>query len=155
MDWGRFKILDVSLEEHRKLFEELENRIGENAPKFIDEVKKLNPKEVKTILFSTEDGKIDNMCYIHGYSDLKDCDIYFDKYDIKDLDLLDVSSMYAFSELNMINIRVHIPNNKKMINKLEKNGYDFIGDIDGEQTIVLLKDLSEALEYKKRNSKRK
>ena len=154
MDWGRFKVLDVSLEEHRKLFEELENRIGDNAPKFIDEIKRLNPKEVKTILFSTEDGKIDNMCYIHGYSDLKDCDIYFDN-DIKDLDLLDVSSVYASGELDMVNIRIHIPNDKKMISKLEKNGYDFIGDIDGEQTIILLKDLSEELEYKKNNSKRK
>ena len=153
MDWGRFNILDVSLEEHKKLFNELEERIGDDSPRFIDEVKKLNPKEVKTILFSTEDGKIDNMCYIHGYSDLKDCDIYFDKYDIKDLDLLDISSEYASSELDMLNIRIHIPNNKKMINKLEKSGYDYIGDIEGEKTIVLLKDLSQQLEYKK--SKRK
>ena len=63
--------------------------------------------------------------------------------------------MYASGELDMVNIRIHIPNDKKMISKLEKNGYDFIGDIDGEQTIILLKDLSEELEYKKNNSKRK
>ena len=155
MDWGRFNILDVSLEKHKKLFEDLEKSIGDNAPKFIDEIKRLNPKEIKTILFSTENGKIDNMCYIHGYSDLRNCDIYFDKYDIKDLDLLDTSSDYASMELDMINIRIHIPNDKKMINKLEKNGFDYIGDVDGEQNIVLLKDLSNQLEYKKSNRKRK
>lgn len=153
MDWGRFNILDVSSEKHKKLFKKLEERIGENSPKFIDEISKLNNKEVKSILFSTKDGIIDNMCYIHGYNDLKDCDIYFDKYDINDLDLLDISSEYASSELEMLNIRIHIPNDKKMINKLEKNGYDYIGDIEGENTIVLLKDLSQQLEYKK--SKRK
>ena len=155
MDWGRFKVLDVSLEEHRKLFKNLEKRIGDNAPRFIDEVKRLNPKEIKTILFSTLDGKIDNMCYIHGYSDLKDCDIYYDKYDDKCLDLFDISSMYALMELDMINIRIHIPNDKKMISKLEKDGYDYIGNVDGEQTVVLLKDLSLELEYKQRNSRRK
>ena len=155
MDWGRFTVLDVSLEEHKKLFEDLEKKIGDNSPRFIDEIKKLNPKEVKTILFSKKDNEIDNMCYIHGYSDLKDCDIYFDKYDLKDLDLLDISSLYASLELDMINIRVHIPNNKKIIDKLEKNGFSFIGDIEGESTIILLKDLSEQFEKYNVNNKRK
>lgn len=154
MNWGRFNILDVSNEEHIKLFKYLEDKIGDDSPRFIDELKKLNPLEVKTILFSKKDSSIDNMCYIHGYNDLKDCDIYFDKYDLNDLDLIDISYQYASIELNMINIRVHIPNDKKVISRLEKNGFDYIGDIDGEETVVLLKDLSNELELTKNNSKR-
>ena len=48
MNWGRFNILDVSNEEHIKLFKDLENKIGDDSPRFIDELKILNPLEVKT-----------------------------------------------------------------------------------------------------------
>ncbi len=38
MNWGRFNILDVSNEEHIKLFKDLENKIGDDSPRFIDEL---------------------------------------------------------------------------------------------------------------------
>ena len=71
----RINISDPNDINQQELFKRLEKRIGPNAPHFLEEIRKSNDNETKVILFTIKDDEIDKMCFIHGYKDLKECDI--------------------------------------------------------------------------------
>ncbi len=142
--------------EQQELFKKLEKKIGTNAPHFLEEIKKSNDNESKVILFTVEDDEIDKMCFIHGYKDLKECDIYYSNYDLsKDTKVIEESTAYAEHFLNMINIRVHIPEDDKIIDKLQDEGFELIGNIEGEKSIILLRDTEDTPKKEKSTSRRK
>ena len=96
------------------------------------------------------------MCFIHGYKDLKDCDIYYSNYDLsRDTRIIEESTAYAEHFLSMVNIRIHIPKNDQMVDKLQDEGYELIGDVEGETSIILLRDTLDSPEKEKTTSKRK
>ena len=152
----RINISDPNDINQQELFKRLEERIGPNAPHFLEEIKQSNDNEDKVILFTIKDNEIDRMCFIHGYKDLKDCDIYYSNYDLsKDTRIIEESTAYAEHFLSMVNIRIHIPENDHMVDKLKEEGYELIGDVEGETSIILLRDTLASPEKEKTTSKRK
>lgn len=152
----RINISDPNDINQQELFKRLEERIGPNAPHFLEEIKQSNDNEDKVILFTIKDNEIDRMCFIHGYKDLKDCDIYYSNYDLsKDTRIIEESTAYAEHFLSMVNIRIHIPENDQMVDKLQDEGYELIGDVEGETSIILLRDTLASPEKEKTTSKRK
>ena len=152
----RINISDPNDINQQELFKRLEKRIGPNAPHFLEEIKDSNDNEAKVILFTIKDDEIDRMCFIHGYKDLKDCDIYYSNYDLsKDTRIIEESTAYAEHFLSMVNIRIHIPENDQMVDKLQDEGYELIGDVEGETSIILLRDTLDSPEKEKTTSKRK
>ena len=152
----RINISDPNDINQQELFKRLEKRIGPNAPHFLEEIRKSNDNEDKVILFTIKDNEIDKMCFIHGYKDLKDCDIYYSNYDLsKDTRIIEESTAYAEHFLSMVNIRIHIPENDHMVDKLKDEGYELIGDVEGETSIILLRDTLASPEKEKTTSKRK
>ena len=152
----RIYISDPNDVEQQSLFKKLEKKIGTNAPHFLEEIQQSNENEVKVILFTTKDDEIDKMCFIHGYKDLKECDIYYSNYDLsKDTRIIEESSGYAEHFLNMINIRIHIPENDQIVDKLQEDGYELIGKIEGEDSIILLRDTLASPKKEKTPSRRK
>ena len=152
----RIYISDPNDVEQQRLFKKLEKKIGTNAPHFLEEIQDSNENETKVILFTTEDDEIDKMCFIHGYKDLKECDIYYSNYDLsKDTRIIEESSGYAEHFLNMIKIRIHIPENDQIVDKLQEDGYELIGNIEGENSIILLRDTLDSPKKEKTPSRRK
>ena len=152
----RINISDPNDINQQELFKRLEERIGPNAPHFLEEIQQSNDNEDKVILFTIKDNEIDRMCFIHGYKDLKDCDIYYSNYDLsKDTRIIEESTAYAEHFLSMVNIRIHIPENDQMVDKLQDEGYELIGDVEGETSIILLRDTLDSPEKEKTTSKRK
>ena len=152
----RIYISDPNDVEQQSLFKKLEKKIGTNAPHFLEEIQQSNDNEAKVILFTIEDDEIDKMCFIHGYKDLKECDIYYSNYDLsKDTRIIEESSGYAEHFLNMINIRIHIPENDQIVDKLQEDGYELIGNIEGEDSIILLRDTLDSPKKEKIPSRRK
>ncbi|MBR2711994.1 MAG: hypothetical protein IKE89_05915 [Bacilli bacterium] len=152
----RINISDPNDINQQELFKRLEKRIGPNAPHFLEEIRKSNDNETKVILFTIKDDEIDKMCFIHGYKDLKECDIYYSNYDLsKDTRIIEESSGYAEHFLNMINIRIHIPENDQIVDKLQEDGYELIGNIEGEDSIILLRDTLASPKKEKTPSRRK
>ena len=151
----RIYISDPNDLEQQELFKRLEKRIGTNAPHFLEEISASDDNENKVILFTTEDDEIDKMCFIHGYKDLKDCDIYYSNYDLsKDIRIIEESTAYAEHFLNMINIKIHVPENDTIVNKLQLAGYELIGNIEGEESIILLRDTLEPLTKEKTQNRK-
>ena len=152
----RINISDPNDINQQELFKRLEKKIGPNAPHFLEEIRKSNDNEDKVILFTIKDNEIDKMCFIHGYKDLKECDIYYSNYDLsKDTRIIEESTAYAEHFLSMVNIRIHIPENDHMVDKLKEEGYELIGDVEGETSIILLRDTLASPEKEKTTSKRK
>ena len=152
----RINISDPNDINQQELFKRLDIRIGPNAPHFLEEIRKSNDNETKVILFTIKDDEIDKMCFIHGYKDLKECDIYYSNYDLsKDTRIIEESSGYAEHFLNMINIRIHIPENDQIVDKLQEDGYELIGNIEGEDSIILLRDTLASPKKEKTPSRRK
>lgn len=146
----RIYISDPNDLEQQELFRRLEKKIGTNAPHFLEEINESNDNENKVILFTVDNDEIDKMCFIHGYRDLKDCDIYYSNYDLsKDTRIIEESTAYAEHFLNMISIKVHVPENDGIISNLQAAGYELIGNVEGEESIILLRDTLEPFEKEK------
>ena len=77
------KIINIANQDndyHKNLFNKLEEKIGPNAPNFLNDILDTNDNNIiKEIIFTTEDDEIDDYCVIKGYKDIKDCELYFDK----------------------------------------------------------------------------
>ncbi len=136
---------------HKMLFNKLEEKIGPNAPNFLNDLETNDPNITKEIIFITENDEIEDMCFIKGYNDLKDCDIYFDKNILLKENYLSNIEEYLKEILDMKTIKLHLKKSQHM-NKLTKFGYEDLGNIDDE--IVLLKDISENEIKKEKRSRR-
>lgn len=119
--------------EHVRLFKEYKEELS------LDYLNKKNQTEIKTILFNVKDDKLNNISYIYGHSDLKSCHLYFENYDFSNLSFLNQVTDYAKDVLEMENISYHIPNDNKIINKLESSGYILLGALNDSDHLIMEK----------------
>ncbi|MBQ6538825.1 MAG: hypothetical protein IJL76_00915 [Bacilli bacterium] len=143
------KIINIANKDnkyHKILFNKLEEKIGPNAPNFLNDLDSKDPNIIKEIIFITDNEEIEDMCFIKGYNDLKDCDILFDKNILLKETYLSNIEEYVKEILDMKTIKLHIKNPKD-INRLSKYGYEDLGEVEDE--IVLLKDVSEEIKEKR------
>ena len=148
------KIINIANKDnkyHRILFNKLEKEIGPNAPNFLNDLNTEDSNIIKEIIFITENDEIEDMCFVKGYNDLKDCDIYFDKNILLRENYLSSIEDYVKEILNMKTLKLHI-NNSKDINRLSKYGYENLGDLDDK--VVLLKEFDEKELKKEKRAKR-
>ena len=137
------KIINIANKDnkyHRILFNKLEKEIVPNAHNFLNDLNTEDSNIIKEIIFITENDEIEDMCFIKGYNDLKDCDIYFDKNILLKDSYLSNIEEYVKEILNMETIKLHIKNNKD-IPRLLNCGYEDLGEM--EDYIVLLKDTND------------
>lgn len=140
-------IADKNDKYHKILFNKLEEKIGPNAPNFLNDLDSDDPNVIKEIIFITDNDEIEDMCFIKGYNDLKDCDIYFDKNILLKENYLSNIEEYVKESLDMKTIKLHLKDSKD-VKRLSKYGYEDLGDVDEE--IVLLKDTEEEIVKEKR-----
>ena len=137
------KIINIANKDnkyHMMLFNKLEEKIGPSAPNFLNDLDSKDPNIIKEIIFIVDNDEIEDMCFINGYNDLKDCDIYFDKNILLKDSYLSNIEEYVKEILNMETIKLHIKNNKD-IPRLLNCGYEDLGEM--EDYIVLLKDTND------------
>lgn len=132
--------------EHIKLFKEYNKKLD------LEYLNNKQPTEVKEIVFNIKNNSLNNISYIYGHNDLKRCHMYFENYDFKNIDFLNQVVDYAEKTLEMKNICFHIPYENNIITKLEGIGFDFIGKLDNEDTIIMEKIDQE--EYTKETKRR-
>ena len=118
-------------EEHIKLFKEYNDKLDLNY------INKLKAQEIKKILFNTKEDKLNNISYIYGYNDLKRCHIYFENYDFKNLSFLNQVTEYAKEALEMDSISFHIPNDNRIISKLESVGFQLLGALNDSNNLIM------------------
>ncbi len=144
------KIINIANKDnkyHMMLFNKLEEKIGPSAPNFLNGLDSKDPNVIKEIIFIVDNDEIEDMCFIKGFNDLKDCDIYFDKNILLKENYLTNIEEYVKEILNMETIKLHLKNTKD-IPRLLNYGYEDLGEI--EDDIVLLKDTSDTLIREKR-----
>ena len=125
--------------EHIKLFKEYNKELD------LDYLNQKQPREVKEILFNTKDNKLNNISYIYGYNDIKNCHIYFENYDFKNTSFLNEVIEYTEKSLDMQSICFHIPRENNNLERLEKLGFEFLGVLDNEDTVIMEKYKDEEL----------
>ena len=151
---SKSKIINIANknnEYHEMLFNKLEEKIGPNAPNFLNDLDTNDPNIIKEIIFITENDEIEDLCFIKGYNDLKDCDIYFENNILLKPSYLNEIEDYVKEGLDMQTIKLHLKDNKDVA-RLLQYGYEDLGDIDEE--IVMLKDVNDTELKKEKRSKR-
>ena len=148
------KIINIANQDndyHKNLFNKLEEKIGPNAPNFLNDVLDTNDDNlIKEIIFTTEDDEIDDYCVIKGYKDIKDCELYFDKDTLLNDYYLTEIEDYLKRTYDIKTIKIHLKDDKQ-VNKLSNLGYEDMGDFLDEN--IVLKDLDE-LKTKRRRRRR-
>lgn len=145
------KIINIANQDndyHKNLFNKLEEKIGPNAPNFLNDILDTNDDNlIKEIIFTTEDDEIDDYCVIKGYKDIKDCELYFDKDTLLNDYYLTEIEDYLKRTYDMKTIKIHLKDDKQ-VNKLSNLGYEDMGDFLDEN--IVLKDLDEIKTKRKR-----
>ena len=147
------KIINIANQDndyHKNLFNKLEEKIGPNAPNFLNDILDTNDNNIiKEIIFTTEDDEIDDYCVIKGYKDIKDCELYFDKDTLLNDYYLTEIEDYLKRTYDMKTIKIHLKD-EKQVNKLSNLGYEDMGDFLDEN--IVLKDIDE-LKTKRRRTR--
>lgn len=136
---------------HVKLFNEFEesNKIKNNITSYLNEIRTLYSKEkyqkllneqneTYEIVFSLENDKIKDSCYIRKERDRKICELYFAPLNTtKNRQLLTDVSNYVLDRLGMEQIFVSIsPLDKNLQLNLEAKGFENIGTVNGDLTFI-------------------
>ncbi len=161
----RLLLVDPYDEDYKKMIEEFEKENGivtatgtyishvSNVPKEEYEQNKKLSNEIRESLFLEFNSKVTDLCYIEGEKDIKACTISFAplKKKLKKRDLIGIATDYAINHLKMEEIFVKIsPEDKNMIESLKQNGFENLGENEGE--IVFLKEREEELETQRKLS---
>ena len=145
------KIINIANQDndyHKNLFNKLEEKIGPNAPNFLNDILDTSDNNIiKEIIFTTEDDEIDDYCIIKGYKDIKDCELYFDKDTLLNDYYLSEIEDYLKRTYDMKTIKIHLKDDKQ-VNKLSNLGYEDMGDFLDEN--IVLKDIDEIKTKRKR-----
>ena len=75
------KIINIANKDnkyHMMLFNKLEEEIGPSAPNFLNDLDSKDPNIIKEIIFIVDNDEIEDMCFIKGFNDLKDCHYVID-----------------------------------------------------------------------------
>ncbi len=136
---------------HKMLFNKLEEKIGPNAPNFLNDLDSKDPNIIKEIIFIVDNDEIEDMCFVKGYNDLKDCDLFFDKNILLREHYLSNIEQYVKDSLDMQTIKLHIKDPKN-ITRLYNYGYEDLGEV--EEELVLLKDFSDTEIKKEKRTRR-
>lgn len=144
MSIERLFLLDPYNDKHISMIKEFEkendlsNDISKNLSKIRSSIpqntyleKKKNSNEISENLFMEKGLKITDCCYIQGEKDIKTCRINF--YPIKSKiikrKLALYASNYAINTLGMEEVFLNVePKDKSMINYLESNGFENLGE---------------------------
>lgn len=124
-----------------------------NVSKEESEKNKKQSNEIKESLFLEFNSKVIDLCYIEGEKDIKACTISFAplKKKLKKRNLIGIATDYAINHLKMEEIFVKVsPEDKTMIGILKQNGFENLGENEGE--IVFLKEREEELETQRKLS---
>lgn len=167
MNNEKLLLVDPYDEDYKKMIEEFEKENGivtltgtyishvlnVNVPKKEYEKNKKLSNEIKESLFLEFNSKVIDLCYIEGEKDIKACTISFAplKKKLKKRDLIGIATDYAINHLKMEEIFVKVsPEDKTMIGILKQNGFENLGENEGE--IVFLKEREEELETQRKLS---
>ena len=167
MNNEKLLLVDSYDEDYKKMIEEFEKENGivtltgtyishvlnVNVPKKEYEKNKKLSNEIKESLFLEFNSKVIDLCYIEGEKDIKACTISFAplKKKLKKRNLIGIATDYAINHLKMEEIFVKVsPEDKTMIGILKQNGFENLGENEGE--IVFLKEREEELETQRKLS---
>ena len=163
MNNEKLLLVDPYDEDYKKMIEEFEKENGivtgtsishvSNVSKEESEKNKKQSNEIKESLFLEFNSKVIDLCYIEGEKDIKACTISFAplKKKLKKRNLIGIATDYAINHLKMEEIFVKVsPEDKTMIGILKQNGFENLGENEGE--IVFLKEREEELETQRKLS---
>ena len=164
MSIERLFLLDPYNDKHISMIKDFEqendlsNKISENIGKIRSSISKENyeenkkkQNEISENLFLEKNMKISDCCYINGEKDIKTCRITF--YPLKNKilkrKLALYASNYALNSLGMEEVFLNIdPDDKSMINYLDSNGFENLGEENNKIIYLKEKDLEKEIQRK-------
>ena len=124
--------LDFTNKEHLKLLKEYEK---EHKKIILED--QSNENEFNIYLFTKKEGRICEMCILHGQKDIKICTVTFECDSRK---IIVPATEYALNFLNMEEVFIKVECDDKLTKKiLEKNEYECLGEEKGSIIYLLEK----------------
>lgn len=128
---------------HIELLDEfdLSHKISTPVGKFRQEQKEKiqSSNDISMELVLEEKEKIEDICHISGYKDMKTCTISFARKNKKNRKIYSMATDYAIKTLGMEEVFISInPEDKDMLDYFASNDYECLGDEKG--SIIYLKE---------------
>lgn len=136
----RLFIFDPLNEDHIRLLDEFQRENEINLSGSLETGQ--DPNEINTCLFIEESSKMRDFCQIQGVKDLKNCNITVAPIETKrKRKLIKQATNYALNTLGMEEVFVNIsPKDDKLAMNMELDGYEPIGEQDGNLMFLMEKE---------------
>ena len=131
--------IDPSNLKHIKLLDEFEKDSNACTPIGIYQDEKESNNDISMELVLQEKEKVEDICHIQGYKDIKSCTISFVPKKKKKRKIVSMATSYAIDTLGMEEVFIKInPEDKDMLEYLDSNEFECLGDEKG--SIIYLKE---------------
>ena len=124
---------------HIKLLDEFEKENNGRTPIGIYQKDNLTTNDISIELVLEERSKVQDICHLQGYKDVKSCTISFIPKKKKKRKIVSLATTYAINTLGMEEVFLKInPNDQDMLDYLESSEFECLGDEKG--SIIYLKE---------------
>lgn len=122
-----------------KLLDEFEKENNGRTPIGIYQNEELTNNDISMELVLEEKSKVEDICHIQGYKDIKSCTISFLPKNRKKRKIVSLATSYAMETLGMEEVFLKInPEDDLMLKYLESSEFECLGDEKG--SIIYLKE---------------
>lgn len=131
--------IDPSNLKHINLLDEFEKECNGRTPIGVYQEEETTTNDISLELVLEEKEKVQDICHIEGYKDIKSCTISFVPKKKKKRKIVSMATSYAIDTLGMEEVFFKInPEDKDMLEYLDSNEYECLGDEKG--SIIYLKE---------------
>ena len=139
MNTMRLFPIDPSNLNHIELLDEYKRESKGCTPIGIYHNKEVSSNDIHLELVLEEKSKIQDICHLQGYKDIKSCTLSFVPKKKKKRKIVSLATSYALDTLGMEEVFLKInPEDDEMIRFLESNEFECLGDEKG--SIIFLKE---------------
>ena len=139
MNTMRFFPVDPSNLKHIKLLDEYQRESTDCTPIGIYQNIEQSDNDINIELVLEEKSKIQDICHLQGYKDIKSCTLSFVPKKKKQRKIVSLATSYALDTLGMEEVFLKInPEDNEMIKYLKSNKFECLGDEKG--SIIFLKE---------------
>lgn len=165
MSTNDYKVASPYDTNHIKLFNDFESHNDSKYPitQYLIETRdkyskeeyqksKMLNNEIKNIVFTMEKGKIKDYCMLREERDIKLCELIPSRLNktVKNRNILDIASDYAFNREGMQTVYVSIEEDSDLYDQLINSGYTSLGqDENNPNKIILNKEKEDMIEMSK------
>ena len=124
---------------HIELMDEFEKENNIATPIGIYKKEDTSTNDISMELILEEKSKVQDICHLQGYKDMKSCTLSFLPKKKKKREIVSLATTYAIDTLGMEEVFLKInPEDENMLEYLESSGFECLGDEKG--SIIYLKE---------------